>query len=384
MKKRLLVIIAVSALICLSFLALSTVDTATPSALAAGKTYSGTIYVAGMGGHFAKADVTIDPSNAAEPVKVNSLDKVDIGNKDTHATHDARIDVNDSTVLFWSTYKLDPQGKMHVGKSDLKTGNVVKDVTLDPDPRAPGGEKKSPLYCASGQSKKFYFPVFMGTEGYVDVFDKATMEKKSRVFVSDLGFQKGTYKFLHGINSPDMKTFLLVLNQAKEGKGTGDIDFVLVDMAALEGGKLKEIKRATLKGIPDKTITFRGYFSNDGKTIYQSAGDRLWVIDAATLKLVDEKMMPEGSQNHDAQTTPDDKYALLTVRTVTAGCDADGKAIVKEGKGVDITDGTFMLYDAAAKKLHDKPTSTCLACHKGMGIGDKNAVLCGLDSNWKK
>ena len=45
---------------------------------------------------------------------------------------------------------------------------------------------------------------------------------------------KGTYKFTHGINSPDMKTFLLAVNQAKEGKGTGDIDFILVDMTALE------------------------------------------------------------------------------------------------------------------------------------------------------
>jgi hypothetical protein len=44
----------------------------------------------------------------------------------------------------------------------------------------------------------------------------------------------------------------------------------------------------------------------------------------------------------------------------------------------------LMLYDAGAKKLYDNSTSTCLACHKGMGLGDKNAVLCGLDTNWKK
>ena len=181
-----------------------------------------------------------------------------------------------------------------------------------------------------------------------------------------------------------MKTFLLAVNQAKEGKGTGDVDFILVDMKSLEKGKFKQVAKNTLKGEPDKTITFREYFSNDGKLIYQSAGDRLWVIDAKTLKLVDEKMMPEGSQIHDAQTTADDKFALLTVRSVTEGCDADGKAIVKEGKGVDITDGVFMLYDAAARSSEPKMTSTCLGCHKGMGLGDKNAVLCGLDTNWKK
>ena len=131
--------------------------------------------------------------------------------------------------MFWSTYVPDPNKKIHVGKSDLKTGNVIKDVAMTPDPKAPA--EKAPAYCASGQSKNFYMPVFMGQEGYVDVFDKKDMTLKHRVWVSDLGYAKGTYKFTHGINSPDMKTFLLVVNQAKDGKGTGDIDFILVDMA---------------------------------------------------------------------------------------------------------------------------------------------------------
>jgi hypothetical protein len=380
MKKKLLVLTVVSTLACMSYLTFTTVDPKTPVAVAAEKTYSGIVYVAGMGGHFAKADVTIDPGNVNEPVKVKSLDRIVIGDKN-YATHDARIDVNDRNTMFWSTYVPDANKKIHVGKSDLKTGAVIKDVALTPDPKA--STEKPPAYCASGQSKNFYMPVFMGQEGYVDVFDKKDMSHKHRVWVSDLGYAKGTYKFTHGINSPDMKTFLLALNQAKEGKGTGEIDFILVDIAALEKGKFKQLAKATLKGEPDKTITFRQYFSNDGKRIYQSAGDRLWVLDAKTLKQVDEKMMPEGSQLHDAQTTADDKYALLTVRTVTAGCDADGKALVKDGKGIDITDGTFMLYDASAKKVSEKSTSVCLACHKGMGLGDKNAVLCGLDSNWK-
>lgn len=380
--KRIVLSVGVMMAVLAGYLAFTTIDSKTPVAVAAGKTYTGTVYVAGMGGHFAKADVTIDPSNANEPVKVGNLDRIVIGDKTTHATHDARIDVNDRNIMFWSTYILDPQGKMHVGKSDLKTGNVIKDVAMTPDPRAAG--PKPPLYCASGQSKKFYMPVFMGMEAYVDVIDKATMELKHRVWLSDLGYAKGTYKYLHGINSPDMKTFLLVVNQAKEGKGTGDVDFILVDMKALEGGKFKQLAKNTLKGEPDKTITFRQYFSNDGKRIYQSAGDRLWVLDSKKLQMIDEKMMAAGSQVHDAQTTADDKYALLTVRTVTGACDADGKAIMKDGQPVDITDGTFMLYDAGARKVAEKSVSACLSCHKGAGLGDKNAVLCGLDSNWKK
>lgn len=381
MKRSVLIIVGMIAVLA-AYLAFTTIDAKTSVAVAAGKTYSGTVYVAGMGGHFAKADVTIDPANASEPVKVNNLDRIVIGEKTTHATHDARIDVNDRNTMFWSTYILDPQGKFHVGKSDLKTGNVIKDVAMTPDPKAAG--PKPPMYCASGQSKKFYMPVFMGMEAYVDVIDKASLELKHRVWVSELGYAKGTYKFLHGINSPDMKKFLLVLNQAKEGKGTGEIDFILVDMKALEQGKLKQLAKSTLKGEPEKTITFRQYFSNDGKRIYQSAGDRLWVLDAKTLQMVDEKMMPEGSQVHDAQTTADDKYALMTVRTVTEGCDAEGKPLLKEGQKIDITDGTFMLYDAGARKVAEKSVSACLGCHKGMGLGDKNAVLCGLDTNWKK
>jgi len=224
----------------------------------------------------------------------------------------------------------------------------------------------------------------MGMEGYVDVLDKKDLSLKHRVWVSDLGYAKGSYKFTHGTNSPDMKTFVLALNQAKEGKGTGDIDFILVDLAELEKGKFKQIAKNTLKGEPDKTITFRQYFSNDGKFIMQSAGDRLWVLDAKTLKMVDEKMMPAGNQLHDAQNTPDDKVALLTVRTVTSACDADDKPLLKEGKNIDITDGTVMFYDFSAKKLSDKQVSVCLGCHKTMGLGDKNAVLCGIDANYKK
>jgi hypothetical protein len=376
--KKVVMLFALIAVVVVGYLALTTVapTTTVPAAVAAGPTYSATVYVAGMGGHFAAADVTIDPANADAPIKVNKLDRVTIGDKG-YATHDARIDVGDSSTLFWSTYVLDANGKMHVGKTDLKTGNVVKDIALDEDPRAAG---KGPKYCASGQSKDAYLPVFMGNEGYVDVFDKKSMEKKHRVYVSDLGYAKGTYKFVHGVNSNDMKTFVLTMNQVKDGKATGDIDFVLVDLAKLEKGKFKQIAKNTLKGDPDKSITFRLYFTQDNKHITASVADRLWVLDAKTLKLVDEKMMPEGSQLHDAMPTPDGKYAVLTLRSATDGCDAEGKPIA----GKTITDGTLVLYDAGAKKLNEKQVSVCLDCHKSMGLGDKNAVLCGLDANYKK
>ena len=384
--KKLAVLFGIIAVVVVSYLALTTVapTTTVPMAVAAGPTYSATIYVAGHGGHFAKADVTIDASNAAEPVKISNLDKVDIGDSKSHPTHDARVDSNDPNVLFWSTYMPDANKKMHVGKSDLKTGKVIQDVTLTPDPaRSPG--EKPPLYCASGQSKAFYMPVFMGVEGYVDVFDKKDLKHLHRVFISDLGYAKGSYKFTHGTNSHDMKTFILTMNLVKDGKSTGDVDFVLVDLAALEQGKFKQIAKNTIKGDPNNTITFREFFTQDGKYIMQSAADRLWVLDAKTLKLVDEKMMPAGHQLHDAMPTPDGKFAILTVRNVTEGCDMEGKGIKDEkGEMKTITDGVLMVYDAGAKTVNTKATSACFGCHKGMGKGDKNAVLCGLDGNFKK
>jgi hypothetical protein len=108
------------------YLAFTTVDSKVSIATAAKKTYDATVYVAGHGGHFAKVDVTIDPNNADDPIKVKALNKVDIGDTNSHKTHDARIDSNDSNILFWSTYQLDKQGK-HAGKSDLKTGKVLLD-----------------------------------------------------------------------------------------------------------------------------------------------------------------------------------------------------------------------------------------------------------------
>jgi hypothetical protein len=225
-------------------------------------------------------------------------------------------------------------------------------------------------------------PVFMGSEGYVDVFDKKTLRLKHRVFVSDLGYKPGTYQFVHGTNSNDMKRFLVAVTlKGEDGKMTGKQDLVMVDMAALEKGKMKELARTTLSGEPGKTITFRQYFTSDDKLIYQSAGDRMWVLDSATLKLVDEKMTKPTGENHDVQPTPDGKYALLTLRTSdTQSCDEKGNPIPEK----KITDGALMLYDATARTLVGKTVSVCFACHKDAGKGDKSAVLCGLATTFAK
>ncbi len=350
------------------------------AAVAAKGKYTATVYVAGHGGHFSKADIVVDPSDAENPIKVQNLEQVSIGTAKDHVTHDARLDP-DGKTLFWSTIALDPQGKIHVGKTDVATGKVIKDVAVTPDPRSPA--KDGPAYCASGQTKTSFMPVFMGSEGYVDVWDKKTLEHKHRVFVSDLGYKPGSYMFVHGSNTHDMKKFLVTVTmKGEDGKMNGKQDLIMVDLPTLEKGKWKELARATLTGEPGKTISFRQYFSNDDKLVFQAAGDRMWVIDAATLKMVDEKMTQPTGENHDVQPTPDSKYALLTLRTSdTVACDVNGKPAAD---GKKITDGVLQLYDASARKLVGKPASVCFGCHKDAQQGDKNAILCGLSAAFKK
>jgi hypothetical protein len=358
---------------------LAAADTKAAAAPGGKKTYAATVYVAGHGGHFSKSEVVVDPNDTENPIKVKSLDQVTVGTTESHKMHDARLDP-DGNTLFWSTIARDKEGKLHVGKSDGKSGKVIVDVALTPDPRSTA--TTGPAYCASGQSANAFMPVYMGTEGYVDVFNKKTMKHEHRVFVSDLGYKPEMYQFVHGTNSHDMKKFILaVTRKGEDGKMNGKQDLVLLDLPALEKGKFKVLAKNTLTGEPGKTITFRQYFSNDDKLIFQAAADRMWLVDAKTLKLVDEKMTAATGENHDVQPTPDAKYALLTLRTAsTSAC--DDKGVPSPDK--KITDGELQLYDATAKALVGKPVSVCFGCHKDAGQGDKNAILCGLSANFAK
>jgi hypothetical protein len=132
------------------------------------------------------------------------------------------------------------------------------------------------------------------------------------------------------------------------------------------------LAKNTVEGSPGDTISFRQYFSNDGKRIYQSGADRLLVIDATTLKLISYAELPDGTEVHDAMPTPDDKYVLLSVRKLIAAPGTEGK---------EILDGVLMLYDVGASKIVNKPVSVCASCHKQMGLYT-SAMLCGIDANW--
>lgn len=370
MIKRLLLVTLFTVAVCGYFMWSTAADIAAKPK-GAKKTYTGTLYVAGMGGHFAVAEVLIDPADTDEPIKVVRLKKrIKIGDKDTHPTHDARIDINNRNRMYWSTYKIDKKANapytVHVGVSDLLTRKVIMDRALPIDPR--GRNFTKALYCGSGQTRDSFIPVTMTKEAYIDVFDKETLSLRHRVFLDKLGY-KGNYLFFHGTNSPDLKKFEVCINKTTNGKPNGKVDILLLDLPALERGKVKLLKKVTLTGEPGKTLTFRQYFTPDNKYILQSAADRFWLLDARSLRLVDEEML--SGQNHDAIATPDSKYAVLTLRVKT-----------ENDEGEMITDGMVQLYDIKKKRVVGKPVSVCYRCHRTVDVHG-NAILCGLDANWK-
>lgn len=142
------------------------------------------------------------------------------------------------------------------------------------------------------------------------------------------------------------------------------MDLLMLDLPALE----------KVEGEQFDAVTFRQYFSNDGKRIYQSGGDRLIVIDATNLKLVNETMLPAGSEVHDAMPTPDGKYVIMAVRKQIPSTAGDGKKI---------TDGVLMLCDVGARKVVNETASVCVSCHQQLQL-HATSLLCGVDGNWKR
>jgi hypothetical protein len=332
-------------------------------------TYSGTLYVAGHGGHFAVAKVAIDPSDTTNPITVKKLTKIDIGTSATHKTHDARIDYGTDN-LYWSTYLLDESGatpSLHVGVSDLATGAVINDIAFP----MPAGTDTKPWYCGSGQSDTKFIPVSMSIKGYLDIWDKAKLATGSaeadaldhRVMLdgaqgnADFGTD---YKFFHGTNTRDGSKMLLTANRMGADGFTGNIDLYYLDMADLENGVVNVLQQNRITGTVGKTITFRQYFTNDGTKILQSGADSLFLIDANTLETLDQEMNV-GGDNHDAMPTPDDKYAVITVRV------ADSEGMAK--------DGQVQLYDIDNMEIIGEPASVCAMCHPD----GSTLVLCGLD-----
>lgn len=151
-------------------------------------TYTGTVYIAGHGGHMAKAAVTIDPANTTTPIVVGTLDKLTVSSlKFTNTTadtvavpnktsqyklHDVRLD---GTTLYWSTYNTDINQAAHYGTFDLVTNTTGTDVA-EPIPTGAtnpvAGVDKMPIYCASGITPKAHMPMTMTHKAYITVIPR--------------------------------------------------------------------------------------------------------------------------------------------------------------------------------------------------------------------
>jgi hypothetical protein len=349
------------------------------------ETYNGVAYVAGMGGHFAVTEFKVDTSSTS-PIAITNLDKMDIGDSKSHPVHDARIDYKDRNTMYWSTYKMDPgaENQMHIGKSDLTTGEKTTDVTV-PMPEYVTGTDK--VYCASGQTPEYFFPISMSSPGFITVARKSDMKVMHQIDLAgtDADF-KVPYKYLHGTTSPDMKELLITANESvtHKGDGVGKLHLVVLDTAALEQGKIKVLRKGVALGNAKSTISFRQYYSPDGKYIANATGDILHLIDAKTLETIDAETVGPLEQLHDAIFTPDGKFVIATSRSKSIFPDCADPIHPKPDEY--LMDGHLKLYDVEQKKFIGKSTSTCLKCHDeelGRGEDAVHAVLCGLDVNWK-
>jgi len=356
------------------------------------KTYEADMYVAGMGGHFADTKIVVDPSKDT-PITITKLAKMDIGDGDTHPTHDARIDNKNRNIMYWSTYKLDKeQGAVtHIGKTDLTTGEVIKDIIV----KTPGKVmNSSKMYCGSGQTDTSYMPITMSKPGYVTVVDKKSMTVKHQIFFEGTDADPGVpYKFIHGTTSPDGSEFFITFNESDApasskdyGNTVGKMHMVVLDSKALENGKIKVLRKGVATGNKKSTVSFRQYYSPDGKYIANASGDILFIIDTKTLKVLDAETALPLDQFHDAMFTPDSKYVIVTSRAKRIKEGVTPKNPKKPANTEFLMDGTLNVYDMKAGAFTGKATSACLACHdEELGTGEDavHAVLCGLDANWK-
>ncbi len=354
--------------------------------------YKGTAYVAGMGGHFAVAEFTVDPDET-RPFVIDSLEKLDIGTGTTHPTHDARIDDKDRNIMYWSTYKLDkedPKKRTHVGKTDLSTGDIIQDVMLDVPAPVINTAKN---YCASGQTSDYYMPITMTKPGYISVIRKSDMKLMHQVFLEGTEADiKKPYKYMHGITSPDMTEYFVTLNESDSpvnnkayGNTIGKMHMLVLDAKALEQGKVKLLRKGVADGNFKKTISFRQYYSPDGKYIANATGDILFIVDAKTLKVIDAETVGPLEQLHDAIFTPDGKFIVTTSRSKSIFPDCADP--VKPKPDEYLMDGHFKLYSMEDGEFIGKTASVCLDCHdQELGTGEDavHAVLCGLDVNWSK
>jgi hypothetical protein len=353
------------------------------------------------GGHIAVIPVTIDPSNATTPIVVDETHEIRIqlqeangtpagfgvpptGTNTTHVFHDLRLD---GTKLYYSTIFTDAAtNNAHLGYVDLANGNAVHDAMIDATTAAQNGM----VYCGSGQSATHYFPMTMSSPAYIDAIRKdaivtgatlsSTGASVKRTMVDS--FRAGgdpNYLFAHGVNHVGSTKLYVAVNETDSVSGamTGAITSYVMNTSDVVAGTVTSanVTSHTVSGLTPAmgTIAFRSTYTPDGAKILQAGSDRLLVLNASDLSVLDNNTAIGGSfkaftgnggvQNHDVMPTPDGKYAILSLRFQHASGD-------KEDSGIQ-------LYDLANKRAIGDPVSTCKKCHDSVSVAHPTCGLVG-------
>jgi hypothetical protein len=260
------------------------------------------------------------------------------------------------------------------------------------------------VYCASAQTSAQYIALSMTVPAYIDVMPKSAITNganlstvRKRFFVEDFRgswADAGVSLFAHGMNSsPDGTKLYVAVNEVVADATTaggpygypkGSVTGYLLKMSDVTSptvtvGPSSVLAKHTVTGMAGSTTTaptvaFRSSFTPDGKKILQSGKDRFIVLDGNTLEPLNgasgDTTIGAGKaqmENHDAMSTPDGKYAVLTIRYE----DSDTNGTQTSG---------LQLYDLTTMKPVGGLVSTCSSCHAAGGtLGDTGHVTCGID-----
>jgi hypothetical protein len=340
--------------------------------------YVGKVYAAGVGGHMAVVNLSVDPNDTAAPLKVSKLDRIRLGSAQNYGFHDVRIDRTRGRAgkLFWSTINADAAGGYRYGRGDLASGRVDCEVQIPLPPRS-----AAPGYCGAGQSADQFLKVWMGTRGFVDVINKDTCAHEKRVYLDEIPGMPPYWSMAHGTNTKDFSTMTISLNLLDSaGVALNQGMLVNLDMASLlAGAPVITAVGPPVQG-PAKTIFYRQEWTPDASTLVQGGKAAFYRFDANLTEQCRGLLPLENgkqTETHDLTLVPNSDYAVMHLRRW-----------MDYGLSVPVLDGQLQLVKVSTCQTVGTPVSMCVGCHNKNGMVkespglDGRWISCGLDSTW--
>ncbi len=251
-----------------------------------GTVYSGKLYVAGHGGHIAVAERPDRPHGRKADHHHEPRPHRDRHPEDPPLPRRAdRRGEPRPALLQHLQARPERQAARRVGRPQGREGH--QGHVLDPDARSTGtAASPAPTTALPARRKDFYFPVTMAYEGYIDVIDKKTMDHEAPGLrrLARRQVRLPVHARQHLARHEDLPARGQQGQRHPEG-GLGHHRRA----GALPARQRRRSRRASSRSssrrrspaaTPKSTITFRQYFTPDGKYILQSANDMFYVIDA--------------------------------------------------------------------------------------------------------